>query len=331
MSIRAYPPNWEEGIATFLRAPMGDLEDLREGMVAVAGVGYDNTGTGQTGTRYGPQQIRLASLRYATSLGTGPQVEPNTGQTIDIPAGDLAGKLIDLGDTNAFQTDWPRMETYLRGCMYEVSRRGAFPIFLGGDHLITHPLVLGYHDGVAERGEGNIGYIQFSSQLDLGLDDPLWGRAWRGATARRILDSGAIRRQNVAFIGTNGYLPKDQVALAEELEFNLFSLDQIDDVGIEQVTRQALDMAGDGCDAIYVSIDADVVDGVYLQSADSPAFRGLTVGELEHAMKIIGESKAGALDIVGCNPTFEYGSQGRTSAQWAAWLAFLFTLPRLLD
>ena len=75
--------------------------------------------------------------------------------------------------------------------------------------------------------------------------------------------------------------------------------------------------------------DCDVIDGAYLQSASDHRFQGVTVPELEHAMNIISESKAGALDVVGCNPTLEFGGQGRTATQWAAWMAFRFMMPHL--
>jgi arginase family enzyme len=133
----------------------------------------------------------------------------------------------------------------------------------------------------------------------------------------------------MVYVGANGYLPRDQVAMAEELDFKVFTLGDVERDGMEKVTREALERAGEGCGAVYVSMDADVIDGAYLQSASDHRFQGVTVPELEHAMNIISESKAGALDVVGCNPTLEFGGQGRTATQWAAWMAFRFMMPRL--
>jgi agmatinase len=328
MPLRLDPQGFEQGLATFIRAPIGDIEDLQEGMVAVAGVPFDLAGTGRAGARIGPRVIREASLRYSMMVALD-SVDPNTQVRLHVPDGDLRGKVLDLGDTNSYPVDWHKMEMHLRRSMYEVARRGALPIFLGGDHLISYPLVLGFRDAMAERDRGKVGYIQFSSQLDLGDEDPLWGRVWRGATARRILESGAVSRRNMVYVGANGYLPRDQVALAEELDFKVFTLGDVEREGMEKVTREALERAGEGCGAVYVSMDADVIDGAYLQSASDHRFQGVTVPELEHAMNIIAESKAGALDIVGCNPTLEFGGEGRTATQWAAWMAFRFMMPRL--
>ena len=328
MPLALDPQSPEQGIPTFVSAPTGDIEDLEEGMVAVVGVPYDVADTGRIGARYGPRLIREASLRYSSILNRGRSVDPNTRVIVQVTDGDMRGKILDLGDTNVYPVDWGKMEAHLRRAMYEVTRRGALPVFLGGDHIISYPLLLGYRDAMAERGGGKIGYIQFSSQLDLGDEDALWGRVWRGATTRRILESGAVSPQNMVYIGTNGYLPRDQVAMAEELEFKVFTLGDVERDGMEKVTHEALDVAGEGCDAVYVSMDADVIDGAYLQSASDHRFQGVMVPELEHAMNIICESKAGALDIVGCNPTMEFSGQGRSATQWAAWMAFRFMMPR---
>ena len=259
MTLAPDPQGWEQGIPTFIRAPLGDLEDLEEGMVAVVGVPYDVSSTGRIGSRSGPRIIREASLRYSSSLLH--NVDPNTHVRVHVPDGDLRGKVLDLGDTNVYPVDWSKMEAHLRRSMYEIARRGALPVFLGGDHIMSYPLLLGYRDAMAERGRGKVGYIQFSSQLDLGDEDALWGRVWRGATTRRILESGAVGRENMVYIGTNGYLPRDQIAMAEELEFKVFTLGDVERDGIEKVTQEALDVAGDGCDAVYVSMDADVING----------------------------------------------------------------------
>ena len=84
--------------------------------------------------------------------------------------------------------------------------RGAIPIALGGDHFIASALARGYREATG----GNIGYIQLSSRLDLGLRDPAWGDVWRGATVRRLLDSGTVHPKNLVWIGSNGYVPLDQ-------------------------------------------------------------------------------------------------------------------------
>ena len=330
MSLRLFSEAAEEGAATFFKAPLGDVEELKEGMVAIAGVPYDLAGSTRKGARYGPRNLREASTRYARSLEKSVSIDFATKSRVTTSEGVLQQKVRDIGDTNMYPVDWDKMGPYLRRCMHQVASTGALPIFAGGDHVISHPLVLGFQDTVKARGSGRIGYIQFSSQLDLGDEDPMWGKLWRGSVARRILESGAVRPENLVFVGTNGYIPQTQVTMARDKSLTVYTLGQVEQRGIEVVTKEAIACAGEGCEAIYVSIDADVIDGVYVQSASDIRFQGLSVLELERAMQVLSESKVGALDVVGSNPVFAFASQGRTGSQWAAHLVFRFIAPRLL-
>ena len=193
-------------------------------MVAVAGVNYDLSSTARLGARFAPMTIRETSGYYTYS-------------------GD---KIVDLGNLTVSHLDWPKAASDLRLQTYEIARLGVTPIILGGDHFITYPLVQGFLDAVVERGGQRVGYIQFSSQLDLGDEDPQWGKVWRGATARRILDSGAVATNNMVWVGVHGYLPQAQLAMVDALSLNVFTLSDIRREGIEPVTQRALELAGEG-------------------------------------------------------------------------------------
>ena len=309
MPLRKDPLPRISGIMTFMRAPVGRLEDLKEGMVAVAGVAYDLSTTSRIGARYGPTTIRETSGYY-----------PYTGD-----------RLVDLGNLSISHLDWPKTSSDLRRQMYEIARLGATPVILGGDHFITYPLVQGYLDAVSERGGKKIGYIQFSSQLDLGDEDPMWGKIWRGATAKRILDSGAVAPSNMVWVGVNGYVPQDQMAMVDELDLNVFTLSDIRRDGIEPVTERALELAGAGCDAVYVSVDVNAVDGVLVPGVDAPSFRGVKNIDLLRAADILAQSKAGALDLVGLNPIIESGGQNETGERFGSLLVNRYVTPRLKE
>ena len=309
MPLRKDPLPRISGIMTFMRAPVGRLEDLKEGMVAVAGVSYDLSSTARLGARYGPATVRETSGYY----------------TYD---GD---KLVDLGNLSVKPLDWPATESALRRQMYEIARTGVTPVILGGDHFITYPLVQGFHDAVSERGGERVGYIQYSSQLDLGDEDPQWGEVWRGGTAKRILDSGAVSPRNMVWVGVHGYAPQRQLALVDELDLNVFTLSDIRRDGIEQVTERALEVAGEGCDAIYVSVDANAVDGVFVPGMDAPSFRGVRNIDLLKAVDILAQSKAAALDLVGLNPIIESGGQNETGERFGSLLVHRYVTPRIRE
>ncbi len=309
MPLRNDPLPRVSGVLTFMRAPVGRLEDLKEGMVAVAGVTYDLSTTARLGARFAPITIRETSGYYTYT-------------------GD---RIVDLGNLSIAHLDWPKTASELRRQMYEIVRLGVTPVILGGDHFITYPLVQGFLDAVTERSGGKVGYIQFSSQLDLGDKDPQWGGVWRGATAKRILDSGAVDSSNMVWVGVNGYVPQGQLAMVDELNLNVFNLSDIRRDGIEPVTERALELAGEGCDAVYVSVDVNVVDGVFVPGADAPNFRGLRNIDLLKAGDILARSKAGALDLVGLNPIIESGGQNETGERFGSLLVNRYVTPRISE
>ena len=313
MTLFNKDPLMISGIMTFMRARQGDAEDLKEGIVAIAGVSYDTSCTGGIGSRFGPRAIRVTSqLRPRES------VVINTGQRMYTPTADKL-KMIDVGDLNVYPVNWDKTEASLRDSMCQIARTGAFPIILGGDHFITYPLVQGFGDAVAEDGGGTkkVGYIQFSSQLDLGDEDPVWGRVWRGATARRIMDTGAADTRNMVWVGTNGYIREEQWALAKKLGLNVFTLDDVRREGITSIAQQAAEVAGEGCDSIYLSVDFDVLDGGYVAMTGAPSFDGLRNVDLLKAMDVLRRTKVGAMDVVGMNPTVDLvGIAGQNLAYW---------------
>jgi len=299
--------------------PEGDVEHLKEGMAAIAGVSYDLSCTSRIGARFGPRAIRETSQYYAGGFRRSGMVEITTGDRMRMST---RTKMLDLGDLNVYPLDWPRTEESLRSSMYQIAATGATPVILGGDHFITYPLALGYADAVMERTGRKIGYIQFSGQLDLGDEDPVWGKVWRGATARKILDSGRISPKNMVWVGTKGYLPSDQWELAQELELSIFSLKQIQEQGVLEVVERAAEIAGEGCQSIYVSVDFDVLDGAYVSTTGDTNFDGLTNTELLKAMDLLRRTKAGALDVVGLNPTVNMASA--TGQRFGAWVVIRF-------
>ena len=330
MPLRKDPLPRTSGIMTFATAPRGELDDLEKGMVAVAGVPYDFSGPSRLGAKFGPWRLRETSnAQGAAALGGGGTIDIDTRKNVDPTR--LHERLRDLGDILIYPIQWEQSEETLREAMYQIATRGALPIILGGDHYITYSLVQGFKDAVIEGGGKKVGYIQFSSQLDLGDEDPVWGRVWRGATARRIIDGGMADTRNMVWVGTNGYVRSEQWELAQELGLTVFTLDDIRRDGIASVTQQAIEIAGDDCDSIYLSVDFDVLDGGYVAQTATPAFDGITNVDLTVAIDVLTESKVGAMDLCGLNPFIEAQAQGETGQRFGAILVMRFIYPRIMS
>ncbi len=97
-------------IPSFLGLPVGDLEDLVPGQVAIAGYFCDNLDRPAAGQRYLARQLRYAS------------------QPVMAPT-----KAIDLGDVNVFPLERDKHVTAVTAQCAAVLKTGARMVLVGGD------------------------------------------------------------------------------------------------------------------------------------------------------------------------------------------------------
>jgi agmatinase len=281
-------------------------------MFAILGAPNDSTMGSRQGTRFGPRGIREASLGTISYMQAGPEgflTDIASGTKIRLAPGT---PLVDLGDLNHYPNDMPRTVDSFRRGVAAVAEAGAIPIMFGGDHYVTYPLFLGFMEGILTRGAKRLGYIQFDNHLDFQDDNRMWGKHFHGSQARRISELPVMDVKNMVWIGASGYTAREQVDHLHRSGGTLFTPDAIHSLGIEAVVNQALERAGDGTDAIYVSLDIDVVNGGASPGTGSVCTDGLSPQELFRAMEMLAQSgKVAALDVTEVSPPLD--PSGRTS------------------
>ena len=239
------------GIHTFARAPQKTIDDLEPGGVAVLGVPHDGTSSSRQGVRLGPRGIREASVDFIYGVqSAGTVVYVLTGDSLTWS--DSSG-LADLGDLAIYPTDLVRTEDTLREAIAAIAGRGAFPLILGGDHYITYPLFQGFAQVLKAQGK-RAGLIQLASSLDLADQHPLWGETWHGATLRRLLDSKALDPANIVWLGVHGFLPYVEWESAQSSGATVITVRSLREEGLANAARRAIEVAGRGCDSIYLSM-----------------------------------------------------------------------------
>jgi arginase family enzyme len=102
-------------IPSFLGAPIGDLEQLKPGDVAMVGLFLDHGDPHGFGKRFAARQIRYACAQH----------------DIGLPAGRGTGCL-DLGDLNVFPLEPARQAQALRRQIAAIAAAGAIPVVVGG-------------------------------------------------------------------------------------------------------------------------------------------------------------------------------------------------------
>jgi agmatinase len=261
--------------------------------VAIVGAPLDDMVTHRSGARFGPRAIREAqySVGSLNSLQLG--VQPYEVLTV-----------VDAGDANIVPAMAERGHAMIFRKVHEVASTGAIPMVLGGDHSITWPSA----SAVAEvRRPGSIGIVHFDAHADTAPDS--WGQlASHGSPMRRLIESGAVLGRNFVQVGLRGYWPApDVLAWMADQGLRWHLMTEIEERGAQAVIDDAISEALDGPDAIYLSVDIDVVDPGMAPGTGTPEPGGLLPRELLRAVRrIVGRVELAGLDVVEVSPPYDW-------------------------
>ena len=257
---------------------------------AVIGMPYDGIATFRGGaSRRGPQEIRKFSLLFGGY---------NFDWDFDIFD---CLRVADLGDVDVVPGD--NAESYRRfeRKLDAILEKGAVPFSLGGDHGITYPAV----SAVSRNHDGPIGLVVFDTHLD--LSEALNGdRLTRASPILRICELENVDPHRVAIIGARGprNLP-EWSPLYRELGISVFAMEQIEQEGIEEVTRKALSVAVRNGARPYISVDIDSIDPAYAPGTNSPEPGGLTAREIIRGVRVAARDGFVGFDVVEVSPDFD--------------------------
>ena len=176
---------------------------------------------------------------------------------------------------------------------------GFFPLLIGGDHAITAPAVRAYS---AAHPDQQIGLIHFDAHNDVRVMDH---GPTNGTPIRGILESSArVRGENLVQVGIHGFMNASYYKRwVEGQGGKIYTARAIRKAGIEQVMAETLDIVGLGTDAIYVTVDIDVLELGYAPGTAAATADGLHPVDLLEALFILGQDpRVKAIDFVELDP-----------------------------
>jgi len=111
------------------------------------------------------------------------------------------------------------------------------------------------------------------------------------------------RQPELAVVGTA--LDEGERELLRKLDAKVFTMSDVDRLGIERAIREALThVAGPGF--VHVSLDMDAIDPDVAPGVGTPVRGGLSYREAHLAMELVAESGlASSLDVVEVNPVLD--------------------------
>jgi agmatinase len=296
------------GPVSFMKLPwVTDPDELRRRAVDVAIVGapFDDAVSHRPGARFGPRAIREAQYTTGSIHSLQLDVDPFDILTV-----------VDAGDANIVPSNIERAHAMIYRKIREVALTGAIPIVLGGDHSITWPSAT----AIAEaRRPGSIGIVHFDAHADT-ANDTFGVLASHGTPMRRLIESGAVKGRNFVQVGLRGYWPpRATFEWMKEQGLRWHFMREIEERGAEAVIADAIAEALDGPDAIYLSLDIDVIDPGMAPGTGTPEPGGMLTREVLRAIRqIVGAVELAGMDIVEVSPPYDQAEATAMAANRAA-------------
>ena len=287
--------------------------------VAVVGAPLD-LGQGRRGVDMGPSAIRYAGLAEHLREKLGIRVE------------DLGNVAAPVPEEHDHHDERARYLPQILELCAEVAtlverarRAGALPLVLGGDHSVALGTLVGM---AAVDGPGGAVWVDAHGDLNTPESSPsgnvhgmvLAAALGRGGAA--FAHDGwtlpAIAPGKLALVGVRS-LDAGERSLLRELDAKVFTMSEVDRLGIEPCMREAIAHAS-GAGFLHVSLDLDVVDPDYAPGVGTPVRGGLSYREAHLAMEIVAECDcADSLDVVEVNPILDReNATGRLAVELVA-------------
>ncbi len=283
------------GAGTFEKVPLAlSRDDIAGADVAILGAPMDDMVSNRPGARFGPRAIRCAyegegdPRRWHLDLGVDPFAEL---------------RIVDAGDAEVVPGDAIRSHGAIEALVAEVVGAGAVPVVLGGDHSIALPDI---RATLAAHRHGSVVVVQFDSHADTATD--IGGVTHsHGSPFRHLVDRGHLPGDRLIQVGLRGYWPfPAELDWARGAGVRWHRMEEVRRRGLDAVLTTVLEEA-DGADALYLSVDVDVLDPAFAPGTGTPCSGGMTTYELLHALRtlVLAMPLAG-LEVVEVSPPYDH-------------------------
>ncbi len=275
----------------------------------IIGVPLD-LGGARRGVDMGPSAFRIAGLDARLAA---------IGYTV-VDKGDLTTPIPETKDAGDPRKRY--IKDIARVCqkVYQTSltalEQGAVPVVLGGDHSLAAGSVAATAD-FARRDGHAIGLLWIDAHGDMNTPASTESGNVHGMPLAALIGpepaelariggfSPKVEPQKTVLIGVRN-LDDREKDLVRASRIYVFTMKDIDRMGVAAVVEQAIEIAGRDTAGIHVSFDLDVCDPSIAPGVGTPVKGGLDYREAHMAMEIIADSgRLWALDLVEVNPVLD--------------------------
>ncbi|WP_394172074.1 agmatinase family protein [Guptibacillus hwajinpoensis] len=270
--------------------PMSGYDNLENFDVVHLGVPLSRSSISASAASEAPNALRNAWKYFSTY-----QIETNI---------DLADmQIVDLGDVKQSITDIAQSHRSISEAMYEMrtNHPKALPVCVGGDHSITARLIEGWKRAHPKK---TIGILQFDTHFDL---RPLDQGPSNGTPMRFLIEEGIVDGKHIHTLGLHGFFNSRSLKeYADSAGVTYRTMNEMRRNGISRTVKESLEVLSQNVDAIYITVDMDVLDTAYAPGAPASTPGGMRTDELFEAVFLAGQApKTSAMDLVCLDPRLD--------------------------
>lgn len=258
------------------RTWMGQNSDYETADIVMLGLGFDGTVSYRSGSRFAPEQIRLASWGLEEYS---PRFDKELEDCNFHDAGDLE---FPLGNT-------VKTLEVIKENVQQIYKDGKRVFGIGGEHLVTYPEIL----AVSEVYGDELAIVHFDAHTDL-RDEYLGEELSHSAVIK--LCSKYVKPENIKQIGIRS-------GMKEEWEF------------MQKHNTLIHDYSGLDCllgKKVFVTVDLDVLDTSVMSGTGTPEVGGMSFDELMGWFEYLKKFDIVGADVVELAP--DYDTSGCSTA-----------------
>jgi arginase len=281
--------------------------------VHIIGVPLD-LGGNRRGTDMGPSAFRIAGIsEQLSSLGL---------NVID--KGDIVAPIPETKGPGDVHKRYVKEIARVCQKLFQTSlasfEEGALPMVLGGDHSLGAGSVAAAAAYFRKRGE-KVGLIWVDAHGDMNRPDTSDSGNVHGMPLASLLgaepaelariggEPPSISAEHTVLVGIRN-LDDIEKQLVRDSKVHVFTMKDIDRLGISQVMEKALAIACQNTAGVHVSFDLDVCDPSIAPGVGTPVKGGLDYREAHLVMEMVAEcGRLTSLDLVEVNPTLDLRNQ----------------------
>jgi arginase len=267
-------------------------------------------GAGRRGVDMGPSALRLAGLDERLA-----EIGVDVQDSGDVAAG--IPEAVARGDAKLKYRDTIASAcTELAVRVRAAHADGRIPLTLGGDHSLAIGSLAGSAAHFHERGE-RLGAIWMDAHADFNTPDTTPSGNVHGMGFAVCCGLGdpmlthlmgfapKVDPARCALIGVRDLDPGERTGL-RAAGVTVFTMREVDEMGIHKVMDRALEIAGRATAGVHVSFDMDVLDPTEAPGTGTPVRGGISYREAHLAMEVLADSaRLRSMDLVEINPVLD--------------------------